>query len=142
MIDGPEEQSVHLCNSGASALTVFLEPWAVEFVLPTRGTLTLRCSGHEAADVLPEIESTDDLLTIWATGGSRIAVLIDGVDQDSFSGGYIAPDMGRLSPKAFVNLAFGDHPAARPGGRAAPITKTWADLFRRVVAALGNCLPR
>lgn len=141
-VSGAEDhQSVDLCNATLTPLMVWLEPWALEFPLPARGTLSLVCSSDKANDVLPEIEFADDQIIVWGTGESRIAVFINGVDQDSFSARYTAPDLGALSSKAFVNLVFGDHPNARPGG--APLSGSMdANVFRRWHSKIASSLQR
>jgi hypothetical protein len=123
MVGGASLAEINLCNALPRPLQLWFEPWAQEFELPVRAVLTLRCSAAPDIDPSPTFEAIhDDALTVWGAGGSLIAVLIDGVDQDSFTSHLMAPDAGPLSPKAFVDLVFGDHPEARPGG--APYSPT------------------
>ncbi|MEG3123965.1 hypothetical protein [Sphingomonas sp. GB1N7] len=131
--DAIDAGQVRLCNASGADLIVWLEPWAQEFVLPARAELVLYCRSDANGNAMPEIDTDDGIITIWGQGGSRIAVFIDGLDQESFSAGYSAPDTGLLSPRNFVTLAFGNHPEARPGGKPfpkPPREKWWQRLFR------------
>ena len=123
MSDGAARSAreIDLCNALPRPLLLWFEPWAQEFELPARARLSLRCSAPAGSDPTPRLEAVDDdMLTIWGASGSRIAVFIDDVDQDSFTGNCEAPDLGPLSSKEFVNLVFRAAPEARPGGRRAP----------------------
>ncbi|WP_447727669.1 hypothetical protein [Sphingomonas koreensis] len=82
--------------------------------------------------IASDIEPTDMGYTIYASGGTRLRVVIDGVEQDSGSAEIEAPDFGPLSPRGFVDLVFGDFPEARPSGQPAPQKPGWiARLFGR-----------
>ncbi len=122
-----------LCNAGASPVFIWLEPWAEEFELPSRSELLIRIEGDaQHMRVAPDVEPTDTGFTIYANGGTRLCVAIDGVDQDSGSAEIEAPDFGPLSPRGFVDLVFGDVPEARPGGQPIPQKPGWiARLFGR-----------
>ena len=129
------ETSTQFCNATGEPLVIWFEPWALEFELPPRAVLDLHCASDERIDPTPEIEVEDGIISVWAAGGSRIAVAIDSVDQDSFSSRYAAPDMGALSPRAFVELTFSRHPEARPGGLPLRPVSAWRRL-RRFLAYL------
>ena len=126
--------SVHLSNATAAPLSVWLEPWIDEFALPPRSELALHVTMPSGqAPMWPEIDSAEDLLTIYGPGGSLIRVEIDGVVQESCSATMMAPNLGPLTMRSFVNMAFGDFPEARPGGLPVrPIKRGWfSRLFRR-----------
>lgn len=113
----PPNASISLCNASGLGMRVWLEPWAQEFILPDRGEVLLECWTDDlASDPIPEIEVTDDVLTVYGAAGSRIAVFIDGTDQDSFSAKHTAPDTGSLTTRGFVDVVFGNFPETRPGG--------------------------
>jgi hypothetical protein len=134
---GDSEQKLYLCNADVAPILVWLEPWALEFQLPSRAILTLACTAYESTiDPWPLIEVVDDVLTVWGSGGSRIAVFIDDVDQQSFSAGYAAPDLGTLSTKGFVNLVFRDQPTARPGGHPFQHAKPLRGVVRKAHSML------
>lgn len=119
MTDGPS--ALWLCNAGESSVFIWLEPWAEEFELTHRSELLVRIEGDaQRTQIAPDIEPTDTGFTIYATGGTRLRVSVDGVEQDSVSVELEAPDAGPLSTRGFVDLVFGDVPEARPGGQAAP----------------------
>ena len=67
----------------------------------------------------PDLKFSDSLVTVYGPGGSLMRVEIDGIGQDSCSATIPAPDMGSLSTRSFVDIAFGDFPEARPGGAPA-----------------------
>jgi len=123
--------SVHLSNATAAPLSVWLEPWVDQFILAPRSKLALHVTmpnGHE--ERWPEIECTDAMLTVYGPGESLIHVEIDGVAQDSCSASIIAPDLGPLTTRSFVDIVFGDFPEARAGGKPSPWAKRHGWLSR------------
>ena len=104
-----------LSNPGPDNLLVWLEPWAEEFEVPVRSTVTLSASssGSEERSV-GEVEWTADHLVVWASASDTVKVFVDGVLQESGSAVIPAPDG---LTKQMLNVIFDDQPAARLGGR-------------------------
>jgi hypothetical protein len=117
--------ALSLSNAGSTDLTVWLEPWCDEFVLPRRGELTLVIEADDGRGAAPELDISEDTLTVYGAVGTRIRVQIDGVEQNSGSSDITTPDMGALSIREFVDVVFGDFPQARPGGHPAPAKDGW-----------------
>lgn len=112
--------TLRLSNATAAPLFIWLEPWVDELWLPPRSELLLHSATPTPAE-WPEVEANDDDgLTVWGVGGSTLIVEIDGVRQDTFSSRYVSPDLGALTPKKFIGIAFGAFPEARPGGAPRP----------------------
>jgi hypothetical protein len=121
-----------VCNASAKDMTVWLEPWCDEFVLPPGGELSLRVEQIEDGESPAEFELTAEVLAIYGGGGTRLKVAIDGVEQDSCSAVMAARDFGPLSAKGFVDTVFGEFPEARPHGQAEPQKSNWLrGLFGR-----------
>ena len=104
-----------LSNPGPDNLLVWLEPWAEEFEVPVRSTVTLSASssGSEERSV-GEVEWTPDHLVVWASASDTVKVFVDGVLQESGSAVIPVPDD---LTKQMLNVIFDDQPAARLGGR-------------------------
>lgn len=117
-----------LSNPGRDALLVWLEPWADEFVVPARSTVSMRpASGL----TLGEVEWTPDHLIVWASAPT-VEVFIDGLLQDSGSATIPIPD--GLS-KGLLNIVFAGQPAARLGGAHANADERvslWDRIKRRL----------
>ena len=122
MSEGPS--ALWLCNAGASSVFIWLEPWAEEFELSCRSELRIRIEGG-LQEGSPDIEPTETGFTVYAAGGTRLRLWIDGVEQRSSSSEIEAPDAGPLSTRGFVDLVFGDVPEARPGGWPAVRRPSW-----------------
>lgn len=103
-------------NAKPGDLLIWLEPWAEEFRVPSRSFIVFDIENSAARTELPEVELTDSHVAVWANGGDLVKVSIDGTLQDSASARIVVPDFPNLSPKAFLNLAFDKHSAARLGG--------------------------
>lgn len=117
-----------LSNAGPDELVVWLEPWAEEFLVPTRSAIALRALGGAEPSYVGEIEWVLDHVTIWATA-TIVEVYIDNVLQDTASAIVPLPD--GLS-KGMLNVMFGGQPTARLGGAAShPYNKPpWWDRLR------------
>lgn len=107
MIDADDDLS--LSNPGPNTLLVWLEPWAEEFVVPARSTVTMRPS---IGCTLGEVEWTKDHLVIWANA-KTVEVFIDGIPQKSCSAVIPRPDS---MTKEMLNIALSFQPSARLGG--------------------------
>lgn len=114
MTDG--SSALWLCNAGASSIFIWLEPWAEEFELSSRSELLIRIEGDPEEDS-PDIEQTEAGFAIYAVGGTRLRLLIDGAEQRSSSSKIEAPGTGPLSTRGLVDLLFGDLPEGRAGGQ-------------------------
>jgi hypothetical protein len=114
--------TLRLSNATAAPLFIWLEPWVDELWLPPRSELTLHMTVRGESQ-WPEVEANADQgLTIWGAGGSTLRVEIDKALQDTLSARHASPDLGALSPRKFIGIAFGAFPEARPGG--APFAPT------------------
>ncbi|MGF7146689.1 hypothetical protein FHS96_000298 [Sphingomonas zeicaulis] len=125
------DRSWSCSNPGPDELSLWLEPWADEFVIPVRSTVTLVPAGDSQKYVLDEVECTPHRLVVWAST-TMVRVLIDDVLQDSASAEIPIPD--GLN-KATLNLLFGNQPAARLGGEGLAATDRrawWRKLGRRL----------
>ncbi|MES2289470.1 MAG: hypothetical protein V4530_07000 [Pseudomonadota bacterium] len=116
-----------LSNPGPGPLLVWLEPWAEEFEVPVRSTVTLEAPGWSGECALGEMEWTPNHLVVWASA-RIIKVFIGGTLQDSSSAIIPVPD--GLTRK-ILNIAFEDQPAARLGGAGASALQQ-ASLWERV----------
>lgn len=117
-----------LFNSGSNALLLWLEPWAEEFVVPARSTVSMRPANQGTVD---EVEWTPDHLVVWANA-QTVEVFIDGVVQDSCSAAIPVPDG---LTKGMLNIVFDAQPTARLGGVHADADKrvsSWDRLKRRL----------
>lgn len=103
-----------LSNPGPDKLLVWLEPWAEEFEVPVRSTVTLTASTGSADGPLGEVDWKPDHLVVWASASGTIKVFVDGVLQRSSSAVISIPDG---LTKQMLNIIFGDQPAARLGGQ-------------------------
>ena len=121
--------TISLCNAGADDRQVWLEPWCDEFVLPSRGELSLRVEADEGVAWEPELEETEHGLTIYGAGDTRIRVSINGVEQGSASAELTSPDFGSLGARGLVDVVFSNVQGTRPGGAPAPRRRGW---FRRL----------
>ena len=105
-------------NLGPADLLIWLEPWAEEFRVPVRSTLTLKLINERRDSDPVEIEVDSEHIVVWANSGNKVEIYIDGVIQDSASAVIEVPDVFGGSVKRFLGIIFGNQPAARLGGRA------------------------
>lgn len=117
-----------LSNPGPETLLVWLEPWAEEFEVPVRSTITMKAAGDCESEV-GEIEWGPDHLVIWASA-QMVEVFIDGALQKSGSASIPAP---AGLDKAMLGIVFADQPAARLGGSGflASRRMSWLERTRR-----------
>jgi hypothetical protein len=108
-----------LSNPGPGTLTLWLEPWAEEFEVLARTSVTLVSSDGSENCLIGQMEWTADRLVVWATA-QTVAVSIDGVLQQSASAIIPIPDG---LTKETLGILFADQPAARLGGTGLPATK-------------------
>lgn len=131
---GDAAEEISFCNAGSLPLVVWLEPWAQEFALPPRSIIVLRCFADGGRNSMPDLEAANGIMTVWGQGGSRIAVFIDEVDQNSFSSRHAAPALDGLTTRGFVELVFDGRPETRPGGLPLALSPQrdtwWRRLFR------------
>lgn len=71
-----------LSNAGNQSVVLLLEPWAEEFELPPRSTVSLDFSAEGALVTPGSIERTADYLILWIERGT-VAVEIDGIRQQT-----------------------------------------------------------
>lgn len=118
-------------NAGYSDLTVWLEPWAEEYAIPTNSTFILKIIGTDLSDEFVDVDDNEGRIIIWAQGGQKIEIYIDGVPQKSASSMIAVPEISGLSTKDFLAVAFGQSPEARLGGQEysakAPLSR-WQKL--------------
>jgi hypothetical protein len=67
-----------ITNRHPGPLTVLLEPWAEEVVLPPKASLllTVLCD----REGLLEVETDPNFLTVWLWGGCRVKLAVNGED--------------------------------------------------------------
>ncbi len=117
-----------ISNAGCDELLVWLEPWAEEFVVPTRSTVAMKPAGGYA---LGEVEWTPDYLIVWASAPT-VEVFIDAELQDSASAAIPIPDG---LTKGMLNILFAGLPAARLGGanaKAGERVPLWNRIKRKL----------
>ena len=103
-------------NRARTDLLFWLEPWAEEFVLPPGARIDFIISGKNVARAELPLDVTDTHIALYAPGGSRVAVLIDGQAQDSGATATPVPYMAGRSTRDFIDLAFGGSAHARAAG--------------------------
>lgn len=103
------DHQLSFSNAGPEPLLVWLEPWAEEFVVAPRSSISL-CPplGSE----LGELEQTCDHLVLWANART-VKVFIDGILQDTGSASSPIPD--GLTKKT-LGVVFAGQPECRLGG--------------------------
>lgn len=119
-----------LSNPGPNAMLVWLEPWAEEFEVQARSTISMKPSGGSLQEPLGEVDWNADHLVIWASART-VEVFIDGELQRS--GSAIIPIPDGLNKK-MLNILFAKQPAARLGVIAPNATRTstwWQRVKRR-----------
>ncbi len=140
------EQAEALClsNSQSCELLLWLEPWAEEFAIGPRAQLTLIVMSDKGRPRAPEVEMTESHLVVYAAGGTRISVHIDGVQQDSGSAEQPAPAGDGLSARTTIHALFDGFSDSRPAGKIAPSAtmpvsrSMWAAIKRFFVRPMGN----
>ena len=104
-------------NLRSTELRLWLEPWAEEFGVPVASRVDLILIGlREEPAEAPFEWHEDGRLTFFAPGGSRVRVLIDGIEHDSGSAEISVPASAALGTRGFIGTVFGDFPQMRPGG--------------------------
>ncbi len=117
-----------LSNLGRDELLVWLEPWAEEFVVPARSTITMRPPSGRA---FGEVEWTPEHLVVWASAPT-VEVFVDGVLLDSASAAISVPEG---LTKGMLNIVFAGQPATRLGGAPANMNQRvtlWGRIKRRL----------
>lgn len=125
-------------NGGADPLSVWIEPWCDELVMPPHSTLSCATLDAPTDGPVADLElNAEGTLVVWAAVPGRMIFTIDGIVQDTGSR-EIALPAGLLAVpvKQFVNIAFDQHPQARPGGVPAiePEPSSWWRELRRFVS--------
>lgn len=65
-------------NDLATDMTVVIEPWAEEVILPSQGTIDLEVTSAKSGKVETSIDQA--YLTIWLWAGCTVSMAIDKVD--------------------------------------------------------------
>lgn len=117
--------SLRISNGTPMPLTVWIEPWCDELILPPRSELSLSPQSDGGHDIMPGIEAIDDRLVVWATTPGTLTIAIDGVVQDTGSRTIVLPaELLDIPVRNFVDIVFGGHPATRPGGAPNPFRRS------------------
>jgi hypothetical protein len=117
--------SLRISNGIAMPLTVWVEPWCDELILPSRSEMSLSPQSDGGHDIMPAVEAIDDRLVVWATAPGTLNIAIDGVVQDTGSRTIVLPaELFDMPVKDFVGIVFGEHPATRPGGAPNPFRRS------------------
>jgi hypothetical protein len=106
-----------ISNIGAGKLLIWLEPWAEEFDIESRSTATLRVSNPACNDRCLDVETTNNHIVVWASGGDTVEVHIDRIPQSSSSAVTPVPGEFGDSTKELLNIMFGRQPIARLAGQ-------------------------
>gem|GEM_PF-132012 len=101
-------------------LSLWVEPWAEEHVVPPGSEIELILSGAFEQPADAPFELTDEYLAFFAPARSCLRVRIDGVEQECASAQLAVPDTEGLGTRGFVHLAFDGFPEARPSGMPSP----------------------
>lgn len=118
-----------LSNPGPQTLSVWLEPWADEVVVPIRSTITLTVATGTQDCSIGEVEMTPDHLVVWANAAGMIEARVDGVLQHT--GSAIIPVPDGLT-KGMLGVVFGGQASARLAGRPSdsPNHTSWWQRIR------------
>ena len=111
--------------------TFWFEPICDEIVVPPGSIITVHLKGEPTGTL--EIDEDGDFVTIWSPAGALLEIEVDGIAIDCGSSKIPVPDLGPLTSKGFVNLVFGEHPEARPGGKPRPKVS----ILDRIKRAIG-----
>jgi RimJ/RimL family protein N-acetyltransferase len=103
-------------NRRDAELLLWLEPWAEEVPVPPGSRIGLELSGLSDDGEGADFDVTDELLAFYAPGGTRVRVLVNGVEVDSASRQLTSPPARRFGTRGTIELMFGNCPQARPGG--------------------------
>lgn len=122
-------------NPGPDRLLIWLEPWAEEFEVPVRSTLTVTVINDKRTTHSVEVDEGDEHIVLWADGGDKAEVSIDGVVQDSASAVMPFPETPGLSARSFLNVVFEHAPEARLGGRSPDVPEP-VSLLRKLTRRL------
>ncbi len=79
---------ITVTNEKEQAITLYLEPWAEEYVIEPNGSLGLIGSGPPGQF---EVAACKEGLTVYGWSGSTVRVLRDGVDVSEGSGEIPSP---------------------------------------------------
>jgi hypothetical protein len=133
-MSGPADWNWALSNIGPAPLMLWLEPWADEVAVPGRSTVTLRIENGASGERGLDIDDSGEHLVVWAAGGDRIEVAVDGVVVRTGSAVIAVPDAFGMSPKRLLGVLFDEQPSARLAGRAASVPRPllWRRLLRRL----------
>jgi len=119
-----------ISNTQSCDLLVWLEPWAEEFSVPYRSRILFEINSPASQNNFPEVEVEKEWIVVWANGGDLIRVSIDNVFQHSSSAEIVVPDIPNLSPKQFLQTAFGVRSAPRIVERETGAKSTKSFLYR------------
>ena len=109
-------------NDGPTSFFLWIEPWAEEFEVRPGSQVEVFRLGDVSVPL--DLQESADLLTIFAPGGSRLEIRLDGKLQKSIAGRVSALDTGQMTTRDFVGMVFGDAPDAAPSA-AAEKKKSW-----------------
>lgn len=117
-------------NDTMTSFYLWIEPWAEEFEVRPGVELCVYRGGDTSRPL--DLEEGPGLLTLFAPGGSKLEVRLDGDLQRSIAGRVPALDTGTLSTREFVGVVFAGAPAAPPASDPLPKPAGWlAKIFRR-----------
>lgn len=112
-------------------LLLWIEPWAEEFEVPPRSSISLSMSDGSPDSMFGEVEWTEGHLVFWASEPGTVRVFVDGALRELLSALVPIPEE---MTKRMLNIVFAGQPAARLGGRrfdAAGRTSWWQRVRRR-----------
>ena len=111
-------------NSGEADLIVWLEPWAEEFEVQNRSTLTVQVTCSDGTDPELDIEIADGRIIIWSGSGQLLQFCLDGVALRTASATIEFPKLPGPGMKDLMTILFKGHPQARLGGEGHAEAKT------------------
>jgi hypothetical protein len=124
-------------NISAGELLLWLEPWAEEYAVSSRSTLTLKIINPNSDAASVDVEDTGARLVVWAKAGETVEICIDGSVQNSeFASVKLSfPETPGKSMKELLDILFSQHPEARLGGQdfvAQQSPSVWQRLKHRL----------
>jgi len=119
-----------ISNGGRADLIVWLEPWAEEFEVPGRSTLTVHVACSDGTDPEMDVQQVEGRIVIWSESGQLLQFFLDGVALKSASATLEFPKLPGPGMKDLMTMLFEGHPQARLGGENHVEAKTW--LGRKV----------
>ena len=105
-----------ISNNGEADLVVWLEPWAEEFEVRSRSTLTVNVTCSDATEPELDIEQVDGRIVIWSGSGQLLQFFMDGVALRTASATLEFPKLSGPGTKDLITILFKGHPQARLGG--------------------------